>query len=429
MTVHDVDEPDPVEEFAAHLRALREEAGDPSLDRLVELTSDTEWPLARSTIHDKLLGKTVIAWEAVRAFVTACAAHAESEGIALSQKSVDVSRWDSMHAQMLDRVAEGRTQARLAKAAREEIARRAARLDGADASSGGTSESRPAMANLPAGGGAGFRPVYLEQRSIQGDPVIATVERKPSNPRAPMTVTVDSDPPRETTVPGTIHSILLEARTTQAVTLRALRAVIVNRRDPRRACLGPPAAGGILKPRPFTADFDTDPPKLTALEADFPFTISATDVEQFDIEPRVSFHEVSWRLEIAWVWQGRRGTTIVDDGGKPFEIYPTPVLWDGRRRSVLNWGCDGFVDGHVPGCPASRLAALWRAGAVPTPETGAAKTELEAEFPDWAVWRSDGGRWYATQRGPGGRGAVAADSPNGLRIRLHTLYKNRGTTR
>jgi tetratricopeptide (TPR) repeat protein len=143
-------EPNPVEEFVAHLRALREEAGNPSLDRLVELTRGTECPLTRSTTNDKLLGKTVIAWETVRAFVTACAVHAESEGIALGKESVDVSGWDSMHAQMLDRVADGRIQARHAKAAREEIARRAARLAAADASSGGTSESRPPVVNLPA---------------------------------------------------------------------------------------------------------------------------------------------------------------------------------------------------------------------------------------------------------------------------------------
>jgi len=82
--------------------------------------------------------------------VTACVAHAESEGIALGKESADISRWDSMHAQMLDRVVEGRTQARHAKTAREEMARRAARPTAADASSGGIPESRPPTVSLPA---------------------------------------------------------------------------------------------------------------------------------------------------------------------------------------------------------------------------------------------------------------------------------------
>ena len=27
------------------------------------------------------------------------------------------------------------------------------------------------------------------------------------------------------------------------------------------------------------------------------------------------------------------------------------------------------------------------------------KAALEADFPDWKVWRSDAGRWYATRAG------------------------------
>jgi len=247
------------------------------------------------------------------------------------------------------------------------------------------------------------------------DPVIATVERKPPTPLTPRIVTIDDDPPKEMTIAGMIHSVLLEARTAQAVTLRGMRAVVVARRDPRRACLEVPRAGAIVKPRPFTANFDVDPPSLTALKDDFPFTISPVDVEQFDIDPRVSFHEVSWHLEIDWTWQGVKGTTVVDDEGKPFEIYPTRMLWAGKG---LNWGCNTPA-GHVAGCPAERLLALRRGGAVSMPDAGRARAELEAEFPDWRVWRSDAGRWYATPREPGRGGTVVADSPNGLRIKLH----------
>lgn len=52
-----------------------------------------------------------------------------------------------------------------------------------------------------------------------------------------------------------------------------------------------------------------------------------------------------------------------------------------------------------------------------------AKATLEAEFPDWMVWRSDAGRWYATRAGKltdqqllsGFAMTVAADSPDSLR--------------
>jgi hypothetical protein len=51
------------------------------------------------------------------------------------------------------------------------------------------------------------------------------------------------------------------------------------------------------------------------------------------------------------------------------------------------------------------------------------KAALEADFPGWTVWRSDGGRWYATRAGSltdqqllsGLAMTVAADGPEELR--------------
>lgn len=51
------------------------------------------------------------------------------------------------------------------------------------------------------------------------------------------------------------------------------------------------------------------------------------------------------------------------------------------------------------------------------------KAAIEGDFPDWMVWRSDAGRWYATRAGSltdqqllsGYAMTVAADSPGSLR--------------
>jgi hypothetical protein len=51
------------------------------------------------------------------------------------------------------------------------------------------------------------------------------------------------------------------------------------------------------------------------------------------------------------------------------------------------------------------------------------KATIEADFPDWKVWRSDAGRWYATRAGrlsdeqllSGLAMTVAADAPENLR--------------
>jgi hypothetical protein len=243
------------------------------------------------------------------------------------------------------------------------------------------------------------------------NPLIATVEREPLT----QVVTVDDEPPTELSGSGNLHVIVLEARTMRAVLLRAMRPLVLARRAPRRACLAPPRLGGIVQPRPFTADFDTDKPVLRALGADFPFAVSATDIEQFEIRPRVTTGEVAWHLELDWICEGRRGTTIIDDNGKPFEIYPTSML---TSSPGLDWGC-GF-NGHVRGCPAERLAARRRAGSRPTPQMTDVQAAIEEEFPGWAVWQSDAGIWYATRVGaPAGRSAtLSSDTSDGLRIRL-----------
>jgi cold shock CspA family protein len=187
-------------------------------------------------------------------------------------------------------------------------------------------------------------------------PVIATVDIEPSL----STLYVDDDPPRAMARSGDVHIITVEARTTRAVVLQKMRPVVVSRRPPHRACVEV-RIGGIVTPRPFTADFDSDPPRLEALAENFPFSVSLTDVEQFRFVPNVTNAEVSWRLELDWLCAGQRGTTVIDDHGKPFEMYPSRVLWDGRDDTDLNWGCGMF---HMPGCPAERLAALSRQGTV-----------------------------------------------------------------
>jgi len=48
--------------FVDELRRLRQMAGAPTLNRLVELTADLERPLSRSTTSDKLTEKSLPDW-------------------------------------------------------------------------------------------------------------------------------------------------------------------------------------------------------------------------------------------------------------------------------------------------------------------------------------------------------------------------------
>jgi hypothetical protein len=191
------------------------------------------------------------------------------------------------------------------------------------------------------------------------DPIIWSVHLEPGGTLADLVV--DADPPRVMVPSGTVHIITLEARTTRAVVLRAARPLVLSRRLPRPACLLV-RVGAHIEPRRFTTDLDAYPPRLRAQGTDFPFSISSTDVEQFWFEPIADTHEIFWQLEVDWTCAGRDGTTVINNNGRPFEVYPVAALFDGQEPSVLNSGCDLF---HVKGCPALVLeesglpASLW----------------------------------------------------------------------
>jgi hypothetical protein len=95
-----VDEPgagakDPVAALAERLRALRMLAGNPSVNRLVELTArqGRGRAMRRSTIQDKLHGTTTPRLEHVLALVAACMEHAASIGNPLPPGAADADRW------------------------------------------------------------------------------------------------------------------------------------------------------------------------------------------------------------------------------------------------------------------------------------------------------------------------------------------------
>jgi hypothetical protein len=84
----------PVAGFAARMRNYRTRAGGPSLDILVKLTKELDRPYARSTIDDKLKGRSFPDWEFVEAFVRACARHA-----GVPDAMVDLDGWRVAHRQ------------------------------------------------------------------------------------------------------------------------------------------------------------------------------------------------------------------------------------------------------------------------------------------------------------------------------------------
>ncbi|GAA4960850.1 hypothetical protein GCM10023205_25280 [Yinghuangia aomiensis] len=203
-------------------------------------------------------------------------------------------------------------------------------------------------------GGVHVNRAGADDPSALEDPVIVTVHRECSEWLA-----VDADPPRWMPASGMTYIVTLEARTVRAVVLRAARVVVLSRRLPRPGYS--PARNEILigsrpSERDFEADlstadsvgqqpparkrfgrravhaprnpaprphFDTDSPQLRPIGPDFPFTISATDIEQFRFTASAGFEEVCWQVELDWICAGRQGTVVINDNGYPFETYPS----------------------------------------------------------------------------------------------------------
>ncbi|WP_037603759.1 hypothetical protein [Streptacidiphilus rugosus] len=88
---------DPVQVVASALRELRRRAHQPSLDRLAKLTAGqgARWAMPRSTIDDKLKGRTAPKAEHVLALVAAFRDHAASVGHPLPSEFCDEVAWRS----------------------------------------------------------------------------------------------------------------------------------------------------------------------------------------------------------------------------------------------------------------------------------------------------------------------------------------------
>jgi cold shock CspA family protein len=191
----------------------------------------------------------------------------------------------------------------------------------------------------------------------EDDPVIATVRRHHLTKPVLSELVVDDDPPRPVWRSGAMLVITLATRHGE-VHLHEMRPVVHLRQPPRRACFGLTGsyAAGVVPSRIFTLDLDPVPALLKAEDeyAGSTFKITPTDSEEFRVTISAIKAEVSFHLEIDWTCVGRNGTTVINNYGKPFEVYPA-----GHRD--LDWGCGGR---HKSGCPAERLAATSSQGRV-----------------------------------------------------------------
>lgn len=124
--------------------------------------------------------------------------------------------------------------------------------------------------------------------------------------------------------------LTVQGTSQQAVVLTGLHVRVLSRRAPlqRPAFSMGEGCGSGIEPQSFDIDLDNSRPALTPVAGkqgdetvpakDFPFQVSSSDVEVFDLDAHVEGHDVSWYLELEWSSGGRKGTLRIDDGGTPF---------------------------------------------------------------------------------------------------------------
>jgi hypothetical protein len=148
----------------------------------------------------------------------------------------------------------------------------------------------------------------------------------------------------------TDFKLAVQGVTTTAVQLLGFRVIDVERGPALRGtdvistdgCGPAPEAG-------FDIALGRNPPVIApvsgldsraAKKIPFPFVVSSTDIQQFQVEAVDSLSpgtsscncDVKWRLALDWSYEGKTGTTVIDDNGQPFQtFFPPPVtswpLW------------------------------------------------------------------------------------------------------
>ena len=126
---------------------------------------------------------------------------------------------------------------------------------------------------------------------------------------------------------STTAEVVVEGATSSPVVLTGLTVDVVERAPPPRAVHVAPSGGGPVAVRHFQVDLDKSPPKVSSLPAefdpspaiDFPYTVSQSDPEVMYIVAYARAKcDCTWRANLEWVYQGKKGTTVIDDAGQPF---------------------------------------------------------------------------------------------------------------
>lgn len=200
------------------------------------------------------------------------------------------------------------------------------------------------------------------------NPIITSVRILPE--MASPEIVVEGSPPAAVTPSRSIFVIRVEARALRSVFIDSVRAVVLDRQPPRRACFIR-GIGGEVKVRYCDIDFDSENPQMRMqMEPSIRLTVEPNSPQEFQVQAVTATDEITWAIALDWTVNGISGTTFVNHIGVdqkakrsddttpviydtpdtlPFSLYPLNVR-TGPDGQSLYTTCDHA--GHEEGCPA-----------------------------------------------------------------------------
>ncbi len=136
----------------------------------------------------------------------------------------------------------------------------------------------------------------------------------------------------------TVVNIIVTGRSDTPVILTNLRVTVKDRRPPLPGIYVRLPGGGPISRRYFDVNLDASPPTIESADevddrpAEFPYKVSATEPEVFLINAHTETCDCTWVAELFWTAGDKKGSTIIDNNGKPFRttsIKDAPIYYFG----------------------------------------------------------------------------------------------------
>ncbi len=150
---------------------------------------------------------------------------------------------------------------------------------------------------------------------------------------------------------ATVVRLVISGRGSAPVTVHSLEVEKVETTQSLAGTLVTYTGQGAGQPvRYFAIDLDREPAEVKYLlngneKAAFPYRVSQSELELFDIYASTSRNHIAWRLRLHYTAEDGQGSVVIDDGGEPFRTtaMASAAFWEGRG-------------------PPPQAAYYWRAG-------------------------------------------------------------------